>query len=291
MHPLLGRALNPELWKKDAEIFREGNCNFIRTSHYPPAEEFLDQCDRLGLFVELEAPLCWVGHGASDYFKGAPSGEAIFQRLAQANLETVQGYPNHPSVIMRSMANESAWSTLFARVHKAIRKADPTRPCTFHDQCWGGDNNGGSKQMPIAVIHYPGLDGPAMCAHESRPVHFGEYCHLESYNRRELATDPGLRDLWGQGLDLMWGKMRTAPGCFGGSIWSAIDDTFFLPERRDRRLRHLGADRRLAAAEAGVLAHEKGLFAAADSRHVRAASRGRATACGWKWKIGTTSPT
>jgi hypothetical protein len=229
VHPLLGRALTPELWKKDAEIFREGNCNFIRTSHYPPAEEFLDQCDRLGLFVELEAPLCWVGHGASDYFKGAPSAAPIFQRLAQANLETVQGYPNHPSVIMRSMANESAWSTLFARVHKAIRRADPTRPCTFHDQCWGGYNNGGSKQLPIAIIHYPGLDGPAMCAGETRPVDFGEYCHLESYNRRELATDPGLRDLWGQGLNLMWGRMRTSPGCFGGSIWAAIDDTFFLP--------------------------------------------------------------
>ena len=229
VHPLLGRALNPELWKKDAEIFREGNCNFIRTSHYPPAEEFLDQCDRIGLFVELEAPLCWVGHGASDYFKGVPADEPIFQRLAQANLETVQGYPNHPSVIMRSMANESAWSTLFARVHQAIRKADPTRPCTFHDQCWGGYNNGGSKQMPIAIEHYPGLGGPAICVRESRPVDFGEYCHLESYNRRELATDPGLRDLWGQGLDLMWGKMRAAPGCFGGSIWAAIDDTFFLP--------------------------------------------------------------
>jgi beta-galactosidase len=229
VHPLLGRALTPELWRKDAEIFREGNCNFIRTSHYPPAEEFLDQCDRLGLLVELEAPLCWVGHGASDHFKQSPSSDAIFQRLALANLETVQGYPNHPSVIMRSLANESTWSPLFARVHRAIQKADATRPCTFHDQCWGDANNGGSRQMPIAVIHYPGFEGPSRCAGESRPVHFGEYCHLESYNRRELATDPGLRDLWGQGLDAMWNKMRTAPGCFGGSIWSAIDDTFFLP--------------------------------------------------------------
>ncbi len=229
VHPLLGRALTAEWWKKDAEIFREGNCNFIRTSHYPPAEEFLDACDRLGLFVELEAPLCWVGHGASDNFKAVPSEESIFQRLAQANLETVQGYPNHPSVIMRSLANESTWSKLFARVHRAVRKADPTRPCTFHDQCWGDFNHAGSEEMEIAVIHYPGLEGPARCARESRPVHFGEYCHLESYNRRELATDPGLRDLWGQGLNLMWGKMRTAPGCFGGSIWAAIDDTFFLP--------------------------------------------------------------
>ncbi len=230
VHPLLGRSLTPPLWKRDAEIFREANCNFIRTSHYPPAEEFLEQCDRLGMFVELEAPLCWVGHGASDSFKGAPSSAAVLQRLLQANLETVQGCFNHPSVIMRSMANESAWSPLFARVHRAIQKVDATRPCTFHDQCWDGYNNGGSRQMPIAVIHYPGLGGPAHCASESRPVHFGEYCHLESYNRRELATDPGLRDLWGQGLELMWGKMRAAPGCLGGSIWAAIDDTFFLPD-------------------------------------------------------------
>jgi beta-galactosidase len=227
VHPLLGRALDERWWKKDAEIFREGNCNFIRTSHYPPAEEFLDQCDRLGLFVELEAPLCWVGHGANDHIKVPPQDEAMFQRLAQANLETVQGYPNHPSVIMRSLANESTWSKLFARVHRAVRRADPTLPCTFHDQCWGSD--GGSKEMEIAVIHYPGPSGPDSCRQMTRPVHFGEYCHLEAYNRREMATDPGLRDLWGQSLHAIWEKMLASPGCFGGSIWSGIDDTFFLP--------------------------------------------------------------
>jgi beta-galactosidase len=229
VHPLRGRSLTPEQWRRDAEIFREGNCNFIRTSHYPPAEEFLEACDELGLFVELEAPLCWVGHGASNYYKGAPSNASVLQYLMQANLEAVETYYNHPSLIIHSLANESSWSSLFARVHAALSQADPTRPATFHDQCWGGYNNHGSAEMPIGVQHYPGLGGPQKAANERRPIDFGEYCHLNSYNRRELVTDPGLRDLWGQGLDLMWGRMRASQGCLGGSIWAAIDDTFFLP--------------------------------------------------------------
>ncbi len=221
-HPLLGRSLTPELWRLDAERFRDGNCNFIRTSHYPPAEEFLAECDRLGLFVELEAPLCWVG-------TATPQDEAVFRRLAQANLETVHGYPNHPAVIIRSLANESAWSPLFAQVHELVRQADPTLPTTFHDQCWGPDNNHGSTELPIAVNHYPGPTGATDAAQMTRPVLFGEYCHLNAYNRRELLTDPSLRELWGAGLEMMHELMYQAPTVLGGSLWAAIDDTFFLP--------------------------------------------------------------
>jgi hypothetical protein len=232
VHPLLGRALTPELWKKDAELYREGNCNFIRTSHYPPAEEFIDACDRLGLFVELEAPLCWVAQGKESLDKAFYT-VPIVKGLALANLETVQGYPNHPAVIMRSLANESGWCPSFAKVHALVTKADPTRPATFHDQCYGKYNNCGSTEMPIANLHYPGMeDGPRWvekCAEQTRPVHFGEYCHLNSYNRLELVTDPGLRDIWGQGLERMWNKMRELPFCLGGSIWAAMDDTFFPP--------------------------------------------------------------
>lgn len=231
VHPLLGRAITDELRRRDAELFRDMNCNFVRTSHYPPGEGFLDACDELGLFVELEAPLCWVGHGANAAWrKWNPGEERFYTALRDANLETVQGFPNHPSVILRSLANESAWTPLFERVARLTALADPTRPLTFHDQCWGNFNNQGSTLVPVANIHYPGPGGPARAESVGRPVTFGEFCHLETYNRRELAADPGLREAYGRALAPMWDAMYAARAVLGGSIWSGIDDLFYLPD-------------------------------------------------------------
>jgi beta-galactosidase len=232
VHPLLGRSLTPEQWRKDAELYRACNCNYIRTSHYPPAEEFIDACDELGLFVESEAGLCWVQHGANSIWtKWNYQDRRYLKIMLLANLEKMQVQRSHPSVIIWSLANESRWSPLFAEVLKQVQAFDPTRPETFHDQCWGGYNNAHSTTS-IGVYHYPGMNGPGACAKETRPILFGEYCHLNAYNRREQIGDPGLRDVWGLGLAKMWELMRTSPGCLGGSIWAAMDDTFFLPDGR-----------------------------------------------------------
>ena len=49
----------------DVRLLKEANLNLIRTSHYPPTSELLDAADRLGMYVEVVAPFCWVG-GALD---------------------------------------------------------------------------------------------------------------------------------------------------------------------------------------------------------------------------------
>lgn len=230
VHPLKGRSLSLEQWRKDALIFKAGNVNFIRTSHYPPAEEFVHLCDSAGLFVELENPLTWIGHHAN---LKLPYEEAWNQRLLPELLkttrETLHFYKNHPSIIIWSLANESAWTDNWAKVLEEAERIDPTRPIAFHDQSYGGFNNYGSTALPIANIHYPGPSGPGIANDFERPLLFGEYCHLNAYNRQEIATDPGVRDAWVRGFYPMWENMYKSRGCLGGAIWSGIDDVFMLP--------------------------------------------------------------
>jgi hypothetical protein len=224
--PLRGRSLAPGTWRKDAELFRAGNCNYIRTSHYPPAEEFIEACDELGLFVECEAPFCWASQT-----KLTPA--EVPDLITRQQLEMLEAYRNHPSITQWSLANESgAFGEYFLPAAKALRQLDPTRLLVFSDM-----TGGGGEHLDISNNHYPGycdakypgLEGPARYANYKQPMIFDEYCHLNSYNRLELATDPGLRDIWGLGLAGMWQNILNAQGCLGGAIWSGVDDTFFLP--------------------------------------------------------------
>ena len=235
VHPLRGRSLTPELWRRDAELFRDANVNLVRTSHYPPAEEFLEACDELGLFVECEAPLVWVQHGANETWKTEdPTDPKLLPAIERAVAETIGFNRHHPSVILWSLANESGWSGHFAEAARMARDMDPSRPLTFHDQAYGGYNNRGSVGLPLANFHYPGPQGPdlAVSLRLPRPLYYGEYCHLNCYNRSELAADPGLRDEYGRGFARMWEKIFGSAEVVGGSIWCGVDEVFRLPSGR-----------------------------------------------------------
>lgn len=231
VHPTRGRSLNMELWRKDAILYKSANINYIRTSHYPPAEEFVELCDSIGLYVELENALVWIGHNANLKLELKEAlNRRLLPELIKTASETILFYRNHPGIILWSMANESGWSELWSEVQKTSDKLDATRPKTFHDQAYGQYNNFGSSSMPVANIHYPGPKGPGIAATFERPLLFGEYCHLNTYNRQEIATDPGVRDAWVRGFNAMWENMYRTNGCLGGALWSGIDDAFMLPE-------------------------------------------------------------
>ena len=234
IHPLRGRSLTPELCRRDAELFREGNCNYIRTSHYPPSEEFLKACDELGMFVESEASLCWIEHGASPIWKTWNYLDTQYlPYMVRANFDNVLAGRQHPCIIIWSLGNESRWSPLWERINAEVKNLDPSRPTAFHDQCWGAFNNATSR-ADIANYHYPGFNGPRECEKEkNRPTLFGEYMHVQCYARREVETDPTVRsDVYANTLKQMVDSVYLYPACLGGAIWSGIDDIFHLTENR-----------------------------------------------------------
>lgn len=218
--PRRGRSMNDDQWRKDVEIFRRGNVNYLRTSHYPPDERLLEAADELGMFVEVEAPFCWA-HNAPAVPDSLWNDIFVNQHLEMVSLNR-----SHPSVLIWSMGNESLkWKELFTRAADTVKVVDPTRPRIFSQ--WSPDADEGA--LEITNHHYPGPSGPDTYRNSKRPVTFDEFCHLNAYNRLELAADPGVRNLWGDLLDAMWTRMYYSQGVLGGAIWAGIDDTFFLP--------------------------------------------------------------
>lgn len=217
--PLRGRSVNDDMWRKDVELFRRGNVNYIRTSHYPPDEALLQACDELGMLVEVEAPFCWA-HNTN-----VPEN-MHYAVLVNQHIEMVNLNRSHPSVIMWSMGNESLkYAEYFKKAAEVVKLLDPTRPRIFSQ--WGPDADDG--ELEVTNHHYPGPKGPDMYRNSKRPVTFDEFCHLNAYNRLELAADPGLRSMWGVLLNRMWTDMYRSQGVLGGALWAGIDDTFFLP--------------------------------------------------------------
>jgi beta-glucuronidase len=119
--------------------------NSFRTSHYPYAEEILDQADRLGIVVIDEAAA--VGQnlsiGAGFYLGGMHKtfsddtlNDATREVHRQAIVELIARDKNHPSVVLWSVANEPESHTeesvaYFEPLFAATREADPSRPVGF----------------------------------------------------------------------------------------------------------------------------------------------------------------
>ena len=71
IHPALGRTTTAEMDSLDAVLFKEANMNFIRTSHYPPSEKFVEYCYRFGIYMECETGVCFVNtHRQRNYAPG-----------------------------------------------------------------------------------------------------------------------------------------------------------------------------------------------------------------------------
>lgn len=237
IHPTLGRVVTPELDSLDALLFKQSNMNFVRTSHYPPTERFIEYCDKYGIYVECEAAVCFVDtYRQKNYAPGRTQDDTAYTgRYMSQVREMVRTFRSHPSVLFWSVGNESVYGVNFQRSFDWVKKTDVTRPVIFS---YPGSVSQEKKIYEILSMHYQDVNGDVSQWNMTTtgfqghgiPALFDEWAHVPCYTYNTLQNDPNIREFWGISLDKMWSGLFDAPGGLGGAIWGYIDETFMLPE-------------------------------------------------------------
>jgi len=202
--PEKGRVATEELLRRDLELIRQANCNFVRTAHYPPHPRLLELCDELGLYVMDEVPF-----GFGDDLLNDASYESILHTRARA---TVLRDENHACVIAWSVGNENPNTPLTFSTAAKVKELDPSRPVCFPQigSYYAGHRGDLPPWVDIAAPHYPTTSRVVdYSASADRPTIFTEYAHSLG-----LASDF---------METQWELIQASPRLAGGAVWMFQD--------------------------------------------------------------------
>ncbi|HVZ63648.1 MAG TPA: glycoside hydrolase family 2 TIM barrel-domain containing protein [Lacunisphaera sp.] len=202
--PEQGRAATEALMRRDLELMRAANINFIRTSHYPPHPRFLELCDELGFYVMDEVPF---GFGEKHLTDPAYQDDLLTRARA-----TVARDHNRACVIVWSVGNENPNTPLTLATARRVKELDRTRPVCFPQigSYFARSRDELPADIDIYAPHYPSTATVRHYADTlTRPVIFTEYAH-----QLGLAAE---------GVQAQWPVMQSSPRLAGGAIWMFQD--------------------------------------------------------------------
>ena len=185
----VGAAVPERVWERRLEVLKAMGANAIRTSHNPPAPEFLDLCDRMGFLVMAEAFDEWtfgkVDEGYHRYF--AEWSERDVQDFVRRDR-------NHASVVLWSAGNEIGEQTslegvqVLRRLLDIFHREDRTRPVTTgNDQIYADGRPALAEFLSaLDVVGYNYVDR----WHERREI-FAEQDRHDHPDWRMIGTESG----------------------------------------------------------------------------------------------------
>ena len=219
-HPLRGRAVTAEITHQDLELMKAANHNALRTSHYPPHPSLPGLADSMGIYVESEAPFCFV----SQPYAG---DRRLIPTYIATTSEAIERDRNHPSIVMWSSCNESDYNLGLQASGAFIKRSDPTRPLG------AGQSSFTKDQVDIATYHNPsGMFRIESGAKLGMPVLLDEaFAVFHGWNKMShiLELDPSTRDLWAGAPQEVVAGIYAAPHMMGAMIWAWGDDQTLVP--------------------------------------------------------------
>ncbi len=142
-HAGLGSALPDYIQYYRVRLLKNMGVNACRTSHNPPAPEFLEACDSLGMLVLDEQRL----------LNSSPEYMNQFERMILRDR-------NHPSIFMWSIGNEEGWihtNSFGKRIAQTFiakqKELDPSRTCTYAADV-ANVFNGVNEVIPVRSFNY-----------------------------------------------------------------------------------------------------------------------------------------
>ena len=173
----LGMAFDVSAARRQLAILKDMGVNAVRTSHNPPAPQFLDLCDRMGFVVWDECFDKWDATSAR--------GTANLEEFVSRNLKAfVRRDRNHPSVVVWSIGNEISpasadypWGVTRARCRlfrEAVLAEDPTRPVGIG--AWQSSTVGCFADLDLTGWNYARRYMPMREAFPDKPIVYSESC-------------------------------------------------------------------------------------------------------------------
>lgn len=206
-----------ELWQ-DVLLMKELNMNCVRTAHYPPAPQFIEMCDKVGLYVICETDI--ETHGflrrlpnvsyrydmeSNDWPANQPAWKKEFVERME---RMVEYYKNHSSIIMWSTGNESGHGCNHLSMIEWTRKRDNTRLIHCEDASRKGQIHNADVYSAM-YLSMEELERVATCNDINMPVFLCEYAHA-------MGNGPG--DVYD--YNELFDKY---PKLIGGCIWEWAD--------------------------------------------------------------------
>lgn len=236
MHPTFGHAVPMQQQVADLQLVKRLGLNWVRGSHYPQDDVFLDLCDELGIFVYSEA----IGfrHGIEDL-----RNQQFLDAQAQHLDEMIAAGINHPSILVWGLLNESASSepdarSPYAKLIGFVRARDPSRPVSFATNRHGSDRCLDLIDI-VSVNAYPGwyfgeletlpLDLDAILAQyrakaPEKPILLTEVGAGALYGVRDYHEQRWSEEYQARFLERLLDVARTAPHeLCGVCIWQLCD--------------------------------------------------------------------